>query len=1643
MSGRGRGRGRGAGRGRGKPYNKSKSTTSEAGKKKSLSDYVYQTGTAKQASEFHIITKYLINHIRKTYKNGDDIGTALKERKEFNFTSMTPTLKTSNSTDSAVKDRENRQFEIIYEAQVNSYITRKDIYESNRGNAYAFLFSQCNKAMQNKLQMRTDYESSIEKNPIKLLDAIEEHSISYQENKYEMRVITDALKNFVNLKQKEDESLIDYTSRFKSARDVLSAQIGGSLILTKFVKDMPEYDPNDADKVTKCQKEAYEQLTAYLYLENADRNKYGSLYTSLSSQYSLSNNQYPKTIISATNVLSNHRFDQAYFDAKQKKSKQKGPPNPNPNPSDTPNDIVTEMTFAQMEGSCYCCGKPGHKSNKCKFKNKPKSEWAINKIPQMQQLNQQQHSQTASQGATNTDDASSQAPSVAPSQSSSTPQTFAWMHTQVILAISIAQKFGAMITWILLDSCSSVDLFCDPKMVTNIREVPETLVLSTNAGQLKTNLQATVPGYGTVWFSREAMTNVYSLALLSNVFRVTYDSSKEQAFIVHTQSGPIRFSKLANNLFAYTPSGKLNKLQWDACHVNTIEENETFFTKRQRMRAKRARDLLKTVGFPTVSDLKKALTMNSIGNCPVTKLDLEIAEEIYGPDMGTLKGKTTRTKPKPVVSNIVDIPPELTAAQHKVDLCFDTMFVNGYPYFTTISKRIMFRTAARVPDKETHSYQQALFRVIKFYTEAGFDVTKVYCDREFVAVVRTLPTHIQPNVAAAHEHVPEAERNNRTIKERIRAHFHSLPFKAIPLIMQDILVMEATRKLNYFPPKHGCSSYYSPRMIINHQPLDYKQHCSIPTFSFVQAHDEPLRKNSQAPRTLDAIFLRHIHNNDQGGYELLHLATGEVITRTHVTPVPITQSAIDAVNAMAAHEGFKGLQLLSKTGQILYDSAWIAGVDYDDDESYNNNDAADDEDNESLHYHDEVDPNELADIMEDAQDQDVQQDTQDQDVQQDEQEDEDPIQQESGEDDAQPEEEDVHQEDSESDNEDSRPTRNRQPPQYLAPTFKGKSYSQTDDQFPGVSTQDYTLEEAKVISMIICQFKERLQAKRTKEGGQFVTTYSLKKGVAKFKDKGVKSVMKEMQQLIDRDCFHPIHKDSLNQTEMKRALESLIFLVEKRDGTIKSRHCANGSTQRDYMSREDVSSPTVSTEATLLTATIEAHEGRDVATCDIPNAFVQTELDSQDKDGNRTIMKIRGVLVDILCEMDESYKPFVVREGKSQQKVVYVHITRAIYGLLVSAMLYYKKWTKDLQKYGFEINPYDPCVANKMVNGKQLTVSFHVDDVKISHMEPKIVDEFIQWVKKKYGQIGEVKAIRGKIHEYLGMTLDYSVKGRVTINMIQYVTVMINGFPQAHLEGPKVASPWNDNLFKVDDKSPPLTKEEAEQFHTTTAQGLFLCKRGRPDISPAIAYLTTRVRCPNRDDWMKLVRMMKYLKQTINDCLTLQADGSGKLHWHVDAAFAVHPDFRSHTGGTLTMGKGAISSVSKKQGMNTRSSTEAEVVAADEMVGPMLWTRRFLEAQGYNVTENILYQDNQSAMLLEKNGRKSAGKRSRHLNIRFFFVADQQEKGHITVKYCPTDDMKADYMTKPLHGSKFNTHRRDIMNLPLAAHLMMAACMCV
>jgi hypothetical protein len=210
---------------------------------------------------------------------------------------------------------------------------------------------------------------------------------------------------------------------------------------------------------------------------------------------------------------------------------------------------------------------------------------------------------------------------------------------------------------------------------------------------------------------------------------------------------------------------------------------------------------------------------------------------------------------------------------------------------------------------------------------------------------------------------------------------------------------------------------------------------------------------------------------------------------------------------------------------------------------------------------------------------------------------------------------------------------------------------------------------------------------------------------------------------------------------------------------------------------------------------------------------------------------------------------------------------------------------------------------------------------------------------------------------------------------------------------------------------------------------MFLVKRGRSDVLPGVAFLSSRVREPNLGDWAKLVRLLGFLKKTREDVLTLEADDTQSLYWMIDASFGVHSEFKSHTGAIFTMGKGAVISDSTKQKVNSRSSTEAELKGIDDEIGKVEWVRRFIEAQGFNIQRNIIFQDNTSAMKLEINGKASSTKRTRYFNIRLFYVKNLVERGEVSIRYCPTEDMIADYMTKPTVGKKFQMLRDYVMNL--------------
>jgi hypothetical protein len=1272
FQGRGRNAGRGnAGRGGGRSsnsYNRNRNNASVSKSnnlkpKKTLADHVYYVGSAKQASDYVTTTQFIINHIKKNYDHGEDIAFALENMHERDLSKFQPQLQTVSLPSSASTQEKaeaevlKEQYKMQFQVDYDKYKERVEAYKDNKFKAYALLWGQCNSAMKAKVQSRKDYSSTIKDDPVELLKAIKQHATNYSDIQYDMRTAEDAMISLMTIRQRDDEALIDFLRRFKNTKEVFLSHIGKDFTLPNMARQHAEY-PDDDDfksdvsatreearsKAQEIAKEILERFIAFRYLKAVDQTKYGSVLSGLHSQFSLGNDQYPRTLNDAHNVISAHRWDPEYKKKAQRKKDEQG------RKYNNDKDKVPELSFAQMKNVCYCCGK-NHKLPDCPTRwQTPKDEWHINKdkaakkfqhmvaninktmqediragrAPSAQVHTQQQQSPNSNQSVA--------LPATITDETSTVERDQEWQFA------CLAHVGYDLSNSLLLDSCSSEHLMCNKDMVHNIKQAPKQLDMASNGGNIVTQHQADMNKAGKVWFNKDAIANILSLGKLADKYRITFDSAVENAFNIHTEDGIIKFQKNTANLYEHRPTMIKRKNEHDNTaivsqnHIQTVEENMKMFTPRQIQQAKAARDLLASLGTPSIRDMKTAITTNSIKNVPITVKDIDLAEQIFGPDLGTLKGKTTRRKPLPMVTDQVALPPELYDAQQDVDLCVDVMFVNELPYFTSISRRIMYRTAQFMQSRTVDSLQSSIDTVFRVYNSGGFTISDIYCDNEFKPLFDEVKDElsIDMHYSEPDEHVPEAERNNRTLKERIRAAFHRLPYKALPVPIMKRLVSESARKLNYFPSKHGISAHYSPRMILHRETLDYNKHCKYALGDYVQAHRILTPSNRQDPRTLDGIYVRPLAN----GHEIYNLATQAFIVAARVTRQPVTPTVIRAVEAIAEAQGQKGLRIRTKRGQVLYDSSWTAGVDYDeydeeDDEEYTPPEQEEEDEELTGVVNEENDPNTIGDILHDN----IIENPAQEEPEEEEQENEEESEQEEH------ETQEVTDEDTDQDEESTneRPVRDRRPNVMFSPQMKGQSHDkQTHIMVDESQAIEYDRDVAQYAANFLTALQNRIERskpKKTEKGNSFLVTYSLKKGLEKFKDKGYKAARGEMEQLHDRKCWQPIKPSDLQGSERKKALESLIFLVEKKSGKVKARHCANGSVQRKWMDEDKTSSPTVMTESVLLTSTIDAEEGRDVATMDIPNAFIQTEVEETDEDGDRIIMKIRGAMVDMLLEL--------------------------------------------------------------------------------------------------------------------------------------------------------------------------------------------------------------------------------------------------------------------------------------------------------------------------------------------------------------------------------------------------------------------------
>jgi hypothetical protein len=276
---------------------------------------------------------------------------------------------------------------------------------------------------------------------------------------------------------------------------------------------------------------------------------------------------------------------------------------------------------------------------------------------------------------------------------------------------------------------------------------------------------------------------------------------------------------------------------------------------------------------------------------------------------------------------------------------------------------------------------------------------------------------------------------------------------------------------------------------------------------------------------------------------------------------------------------------------------------------------------------------------------------------------------------------------------------------------------------------------------------------------------------------------------------------------------------------------------------------TVSTESMFITSVVAASKRRDVRCYDVPNAFVNTDVDEN------VLMVLQRELAEIMVHIAPQIYGKYIMVDRRGMLMLYVKLQKVLYGLMRASLLFYRKLRGELEDYGFVVNPYDPCVANKDVGGReQLTIVWHVDNLMAMCKLYFELTKMPCYLAKIHGL--KLRMHPGRKYDYPGVDLEFCEDRNLRVSMLKYLKNVIGEFPE--LTVGIAAMPAGDKLFDIQDakEARQLEEERAIAFHHPTPQLLFMATRAQQDIQTAVAFLTMRVKAPDKDDRGKLKQVL-------------------------------------------------------------------------------------------------------------------------------------------------------------------------------------------
>lgn len=849
------------------------------GSEPSLKGFIYDIGHEKTADQYIKTTRAIVGWVGRTFDN--------------NTTAFTDSLTTlqlvapNPGLDPNVNQNAANQHQIA--AEVLLEIWKRDYalahkkrqeYTDFRSKLYHLLLGQCTEALRNRLESHQDYNTAAN-DGLLLLAIIKALCYTFEERSKVEDAMCGLKEQFYAMKQQRFEALQAYHDRFKALVEVLDevdiTYADAGLIEAVAASHQRAGAPNNADRA-----EAKGRALAIRFIRGAHEVNRSYL-VELRNNFLHGHDDYPTSLHAAYNILQRWQVptqrrlpggDGVAFATTGEEDTQE---NQSANNANTGGD----------RRQCWRCGEIGHISTNCP--NRPTD---------------QEGNLILTQG----------------------------FETVSSMGFSFSQgedgktRSNIPKNWILLDNQSTINLFCNRDMLVNVRESTNSMTVRCNAGSRVTNLVGELPGFGTVWFDPEAIANILSLKLVQEKYHVSYDSDEGNRFIVTKPNGQtFTFTQSETGLYYLDASSdgdnalEFNNDDEDVLLVNTVADNTSSYTVNQYSRAVEARNLQIKIGRPTTRQFIRIVEQRMLPNCPVTKYDILIAEDIFGPDIGSLQGKTTRRRPHRVQQqNTSSILPDPVFQQHRsVTVCMDVMYVNGQAMLVTISRGIKFGTVEGLTNRSIRTLIRAINNVRKLYVTNGFRVVEVLADGEFAHLKDGLAEMgITFNGTAADEHVGDIERYIRTVKERMRSCYAELPFAKIPRRMVIELAKYCVFWLNAFPSQSGISDTISPRTIITRQEVDFNHHCRYEFGQYLHTHEK--HRNDMQPRTVGALALRPIGNR-QGGWVCFSLSSWKLIKRYQATPLPMPDDVIRQVEEIAEQQEMDpGLAFTDRLGNPAF-----------------------------------------------------------------------------------------------------------------------------------------------------------------------------------------------------------------------------------------------------------------------------------------------------------------------------------------------------------------------------------------------------------------------------------------------------------------------------------------------------------------------------------------------------------------------------------------------------------------------------------------------------------------------------------------------------------------------------------------------------